>query len=204
MSGSLVVVSGPSGSGKSSLCRVICESFDYAYLSVSTTTRAPRSGEAEGLDYFFVTREAFEAAIKEGEFLEWAEVHGNYYGTSRKRVEEALKAGKTILFDIDVQGQASVKALFPKECTSVFVTTPTLSILKERLQGRGTDSDAVIEQRLVNALDEMRHIDRYDYLIINDRFEESLDALKSVVVASRYKEGRVSLPDFISAWKGQF
>lgn len=204
MSGSLVVVSGPSGSGKSSLCRIICDTFDYAHLSISTTTRAMREGERDGVDYFFTDKESFRAAIDEGEFLEWAEVHGNYYGTSKRRVEEALKAGKTVLFDIDVQGQASVVRLFPKETTSVFVTTPSLPVLRQRLEGRGTDTAEVIAKRLVNALDEMACIDRYDYLIVNDRFEESLEALKSVVVVSRYKEARVSLPDFISAWKGQF
>lgn len=163
-----------------------------------------RSGEKEGVDYFFTTQEAFKSAIGAGEFLEWAEVHGNFYGTSKKRVEEALSAGKTVIFDIDVQGHAAVTKLFPAETTSVFVTTPSLPVLRQRLAGRGTDSPEVIEKRLINALGEMTCIDRYDYLIINDSFEESLAALKAVVLASRYKEARVSLPDFISVWKGQF
>ncbi len=203
MSGSLVVVSGPSGSGKSSLCKAVCEAYDFAHLSISTTTRAPRSGEREGEDYFFASKEQFLAAIDSGDFLEWAQVHDNFYGTSKSRVIEALEAGRTVLFDIDVQGQAAISALFPKETTSVFVTTPDIAVLRQRLAGRGTDSEEVIEKRLINALIEMNQLDRYDYLLVNDDYDDSLEVLKAMVLASRYKVSRVSLPEFISTWKGQ-
>ena len=203
MSGSLVVVSGPSGSGKSSLCKAVCEAYDFAHLSISTTTRAPRSGEREGEDYFFASKEQFRAAIDSGDFLEWAQVHDNFYGTSKSRVIEALEAGRTVLFDIDVQGQAAISALFPKETTSVFVTTPDIAVLRQRLAGRGTDSEEVIEKRLINALSEMNQLDRYDYLLVNDDYDDSLEVLKAMVLASRYKVSRVSLPEFISTWKGQ-
>jgi guanylate kinase len=201
--GSLVVVSGPSGSGKSSLCKAVCEVYGFAQISISTTTRAPREGEQNGVDYHFASKEQFRAAIDSGDFLEWAQVHDNFYGTSKSRVEEALLAGQTVLFDIDVQGQAAISALFPRETTSVFVTTPDIAVLRERLQKRGTDSEEVIEKRLINALGEMNQLERYDYLLINDDYAESLEVLKSIVLASRYKESRVSLPAFISTWKGQ-
>lgn len=200
-SGSLVVVSGPSGSGKSSLCREILKAFDYTTLSISTTTRAPRDGEKDGVDYFFSTKDQFESAKSSGEFLEWALVHGNYYGTSKKMVVDALNNGKTVLFDIDVQGQKEIVKQFGSVTTSVFVTTNDLQTLKNRLVGRGTDNNDVIEKRLQNAIGEMSEIGCYDYLMINDDFQVSLKALKSIVVASRYKQAKIELPQFISDWK---
>jgi guanylate kinase len=200
MNGSLLVVSGPSGSGKSSLCRKLCEDFDFAYLSVSTTTRTARIGEREGKDYFFTSKEAFSAAIDRGEFLEWANVHNNYYGTSRSRVESALKDGKTVVFDIDVQGQAAIVKLFANETTSVFVTAPSNAILKERLEKRGADDPEAIQKRLKNALDEMQSIGAYDYLLINDSFEKSLETLKALALASRIKRDKVELRKFIAEW----
>jgi guanylate kinase len=203
MEGSLLVVSGPSGSGKSSLCKRLCAHFDLARLSVSTTTRAPRGDEKEGKDYFFVSKEAFTSAIDRGEFLEWANVHGNFYGTSKKWVEEALASGKSVIFDIDVQGQASICKIFPNETTSVFVTTPSVAVLRDRLIKRGADDAAAIEKRLSAALGEMGCIDRYDYLLINDSFEESFESLKGVVLASRIKSRKVSLRQFILDWQNK-
>lgn len=196
-----MVVSGPSGSGKSSLCKKLCEEREFACLSISATTRAPREGEAEGKDYFFIDKTAFERGVERGDFLEWANVHGNYYGTSKRWVEEALGLGKTVVFDIDVQGQAEIARLFPNETTSVFVTTPNIAALKERLIKRGTDDEKTIERRLINALDEMKQIDRYDYLLINDRFEQSLETLKGIALASRIKSRKVSLRQLISDWQ---
>lgn len=201
MRGSLVVVSGPSGSGKSSLCKEIVRAHNNVALSISTTTRAIRAGESDGIDYFFTTKEAFKASIEKGEFLEWAEVHGNFYGTSKTRVEEALEAGKTVLFDIDVQGQKEIVRQFANETTSVFVTTKSLAVLRERLISRQTDSSEVIEKRLVNALEEMQEIGCYDYLLINDDFASSLEVLNSIVLASTVKQAKVELPKFISSWK---
>lgn len=200
-SGSLVVVSGPSGSGKSSLCKEIVKELDYTTLSISTTTRSPREGEKEGVDYFFTTKEQFKAAIDRGEFLEWAEVHGNFYGTSKLKVLEALNAGKTVLFDIDVQGQKEVVRQLASVTTSAFVTTEDLATLRDRLVGRKTDSNEVIEKRIQNAMGEMGEIGCYDYLIINDKFERALEALRAVVIASRYKQTKIELSKFISDWK---
>ncbi|MDR1451576.1 MAG: guanylate kinase [Helicobacteraceae bacterium] len=201
--GSLLVVSGPSGSGKSSLCKKLCAIYEPACLSISTTTRAPRGGETDGQDYFFVSKEAFTASIDKGEFLEWANVHGNYYGTNKQWVRAALEIGKSVIFDIDVQGQAAISKMFPNETTSVFVTAPNITILKERLIGRGADDAAALETRLKNALEETSRIERYDYLLINDNFEESLEILKGIAASSRIKSGRVSLRQFISNWQEQ-
>ncbi|MDR2904948.1 MAG: guanylate kinase [Helicobacteraceae bacterium] len=198
--GSLLILSGPSGSGKSTLCRELCAAFDFATLSISTTTRSPREGEKDGEHYFFTNHESFQSAIHRGDFLEWARVHNNLYGTSKSWVESALAADKTIIFDIDVQGQASLKKLYPRAATSVFITTRTSEVLRERLAKRATESADAIETRLVTAAEEMTRIAEYDYLIINDNFETSLTALKSVAIASRLKRGESEIADFTARW----
>lgn len=201
MTGHIVVVSGPSGSGKTSLTKVICENNPMRYLSVSTTTRPPREGEVDGVDYNFVSKEEFLNEIGEGMFLEWAEVHGNFYGTSLRRVEEALKEGKTVLFDIDVQGHRSVREKYGSLVSSIFVTTPSLSILKERLKGRGTDSDEVIQKRIINALGEMEQLKMYDYILINETFQDSLVTMEAIVYACGYRQRLDDVGAFIKSWR---
>ncbi|GHS86421.1 guanylate kinase [Campylobacterota bacterium] len=204
MSGSLLVVSGPSGSGKSTLCRKICEIYDFARLSISTTTRPPREGEREGEDYFFVEKGEFQSAIERGEFLEWANVHNNLYGTSKRHVLEAIAAQKTVIFDIDVQGQEAIVKLFKGVTTSVFITAPHKTILRDRLIKRGSDSPESIAKRLENAQKEMSCIGNYDYLLVNDDFQESLAALQAIALASRYKQDADIISGFISDWtKGE-
>jgi len=201
VSASLFVVSGPSGSGKTSLCKVLCEELQGFFLSVSTTTRPMREGEVDGVDYHFVSRENFLAEIEAGNFVEWAEVHGNFYGTSKKTIEAQLAQGNTVVFDIDVQGHANIRKEFPEITTSAFVTTENKAVLRQRLSGRGTDSAEVIEKRMINALGEMKHIPEYDYLVINKEFDKSLDVLKSIAKASRYIQTRYNHEDFFSQWK---
>lgn len=203
MSASLLVVSGPSGSGKTSLCKVLCEELDGFFLSVSTTTRSMREGEVNGVDYHFVSRESFSEEIAADNFIEWAEVHGNFYGTSKKVIEAQLAEGRTVVFDIDVQGHRNIRKAFPEITTSVFVTTESMSVLRERLSGRGTDSAEVIEKRMINALGEMNNINEYDYLMINEKFDESLNVLKSIAKASRYKQTRYNHEDFFNRWKNR-
>lgn len=198
---SLVVVSGPSGSGKTSLTRKVAEELEGCYLSISTTTRLAREGEVDGVDYYFVSRETFLKEIEEGSFLEWAEVHGNFYGTSLKRIKEAQEEGKTVLFDIDVQGHRAVRKIFSSFVTSVFVTTPSMAILKERLKGRGTDDAEIIEKRLINAYGEMDAMNEYDFLLINDTFEESYEILRSIVMASRQRQNDETRQLFRRTWK---
>ncbi len=200
MQGAILVVSGPSGAGKSSLIEELLKRTKEVYFSVSTTTRQKREGEKEGVDYYFISKEQFEKEIKEGEFLEWALVHGNYYGTSLKPVKKALKEGKLVIFDIDVQGHKIVKEKFANLLTSVFITTPSRKILKERLLKRGTDNKEIIEKRLQNALKEMEEIKNYDFLIVNDDFQDSLEKLISISKAARIKTSLIPIDSFIKKW----
>ncbi len=200
--GAILIVSGPSGAGKSSLIRAAKEQIGDFYFSISTTTRKPREGERDGVDYFFTDQESFEADIKAGEFLEYAQVHGNYYGTSLKPVRKALEEGKLVIFDIDVQGHAIARERMGDLITSVFVTTPTLAELEHRLRSRGTDGDDIIKKRIQNALVEIEYISAYDFLIVNDDFERALDSFIAVAKAARLKKGRKQALDFINHWRG--
>ncbi len=203
MKGAILVISGPSGAGKSSLINEMLKEIKDVYFSISTTTRQMREGEREGVEYFFISKEEFEKEIKEGEFLEWAKVHGNYYGTSLKPVKKALKEQKLVVFDIDVQGHKIVKEKFKDLTTSVFLTTPSLKVLQERLLKRGTDDMQTIQKRVNNALIEIEEISHYDFLIINDQFEEALKELVSVAKSSRIKTSLIPIDNFIQNWKNK-
>ena len=182
--GNLFIVAAPSGAGKTTLVRLLLEREPAIRLSISFTTRAPRPGEADGREYNFVTVDAFRGMISRGEFLEWAEVHGNFYGTSRKWIAERLAEGADVLLEIDWQGAQQVREQFP-EAIGVFVLPPSMEELTRRLTGRGTDSAAVIEHRLAAAAAEMRHVGEFDYVIINDRLEQALADLCAVAHAAR-------------------
>jgi len=198
---SILVVSGPSGSGKTSLARKLLDKVPNCYFSISTTTRKPRDGEEDGVDYFFTTKEQFLSEIDEGSFLEWAEVHGNFYGTSIKPIKKALEEGKVAVLDIDVQGHRAIREKFASIVTSVFITTKSMSVLKDRLSTRNTETTEILEQRVINAINEMRHIDEYDYFFINDEFDKSLDALTAIAVASQHKQAVSDTDAFIKNWK---
>jgi len=201
VSASIVVVSGPSGSGKTSLCKALCDKNGRYFLSVSTTTREIREGEQDGVDYNFVSREQFLEEIENNNFIEWAEVHGNFYGTSKKDIERELAKDNTVVVDIDVQGHRNIRKAFPNITTSVFVTTENMEVLNSRLSGRGTDAAEVIQKRMINALGEMRNINEYDYLIINKEFDNSLEKLTAIAKSSRYIQTRFDLEDFFDKWK---
>ena len=179
--GSMLIISGPSGSGKSTICKAIAGSIPNIFFSISSTTRIPREGEMDGLHYHFITQEEFLRGIKDDEFLEWAEVHGNYYGTSKKPIENALKRGDIVLFDVDVQGHRNLKKHYGNFAKSLFITTESKEILGERLTNRATDRDETIELRLMHAYNEMQHIDEFDYLIINDDADMAKDMAISIV-----------------------
>jgi guanylate kinase len=200
MAGAILVLSGPSGCGKSSLVTQILKEQKDVYFSISTTTRAMRAGEAEGVDYHFISKDTFESEIQEGEFLEWAKVHDNYYGTSLKAVKKALGDDKLVIFDIDVQGHEIVKKQFDDILTSLFITTPNSNILKSRLLGRGTDSTEVIDSRLLNSRQEMERLDEYDFLLVNDNFDDSLEKFRSIVGAARMKVDKKRKDIFINRW----
>lgn len=200
MKGNILVISGPSGSGKSSLMSKLLETITNSYFSISTTTRERREGEEEGVNYYYISKEKFENDIDDGAFLEWAKVHDNYYGTSLKPILKALNEGKVVIFDIDVQGHKIVREKFGKLTTSVFITTPDQVELQKRLVERGTDETSVIERRINNAVSEMTRIHEYDYLLINDDFKETLKELVGIARASRHKTSGRDMEEFIAAW----
>jgi guanylate kinase len=180
--GRLFVVSGPSGSGKSTLVRrVLAHPGVRARLSVSATTRPPRAGEQEGRDYYFLPRETFEAARGRGEFLEWAEVHGNLYGTPARPVREALAEGLCIILEIDVQGALQVRGR-ATAAELIFVNAPSLEILEGRLRDRGTDDEATIQRRLANARGEIGQIHHYRAIIVNDRLDRAAEEMASHLI----------------------
>jgi guanylate kinase len=182
--GQLFVLSGPSGVGKSSLREQVLERIPGLQYSISHTTRAPREGEREGADYHFTTPEAFLVMREEGAFVEWAQVHGHYYGTSRERLGEHLRAGRDVVVEIDIQGARQLKAHFPRACF-IFVLPPDRETLRRRLRQRGTESETSVRSRLDNAWRELLESVWYDYLIINDTFEEAVEALAAVIQAQR-------------------
>lgn len=184
MIGHLYIVAAPSGAGKTTLVRLLLENDPGIRVSVSSTTRAPRPGEIDGRDYHFIDVPSFLERINRGEFLEWAEVHGNYYGTSKHWTEAEMTAGRDVLLEIDWQGAQQVRKSFP-EAIGVFILPPSLQALEERLSSRGTDSAETIARRIAAARDEMRHVDEFDYVIINDELQQALSNLLSVVSATR-------------------
>ena len=186
MAGHLYIVAAPSGAGKTTLVRMLLENDPGIRLSISYTTRAPRPGEQDGREYNFVEMAAFRAMVERGEFLEWAEVHGNCYGTSRLWIEREMAAGRDVLLEIDWQGAQQVRQLFPA-AIGVFVLPPSMDELARRLTGRGTDSADVIARRLAAAHEEMRHVFEFEYVIINDELQRALADLLSVVRASRLR-----------------
>ena len=200
MSSAILVLSGPSGAGKSTIIDAASSEIGEFYFSVSTTTRAPRDGEVEGVDYHFVTKEQFEEGIKRGDFLEYAKVHDNYYGTSLKPVKEALSAGKLVIFDIDVQGHRLVKESMGDVVVSIFITPPTLKELEKRLLSRATDSSEIIKRRIENAKEEIEAIDEYDFVIINDNIEDAKDKFVAIANAARNRWSKESLNRFKKEW----
>ncbi len=200
MSAGLVVISGPSGCGKSSLIKEILKIEKDTYFSISTTTREIRDGEKEGVNYFFVSKEEFEEDIKKGNFLEWAKVHDNYYGTSLKPIKEALENNKLVLLDIDVQGHAILKEKFPLLLTSIFITTPSQKELSKRLKNRDTDSEDIIKIRLQNAKEEIQRAKEFEFFLINDDFEQTLSDLLKIIEVAKLKISLEKLEKFISNW----
>lgn len=186
MSGNLFIVSAPSGAGKTTLVKMLLERDAGIKLSVSYTTRAPRPGEVNGREYHFVDAPAFLAMRERGEFLESAEVHGNYYGTSRVWIEQEMSAGRDILLEIDWQGAQQVRTLFPG-CIGIFVLPPSVEELQRRLTGRGQDSADIIARRVAAALSEMRHVGEFEYVIINNKLPEAIEDLQTIVRSVRLR-----------------
>jgi len=201
--GATLVLSGPSGAGKSTIINAASTEIGEYYFSISTTTREKRVGEVDGVDYFFVDTKTFEEDIKAGNFLEYAKVHGNYYGTSLKPVRLALSEGKLVIFDIDVQGHRLVRAKMNDITTSAFITPPTLAALETRLRARCTDNESVIAKRLENAKGEIKAVSEYDFTIINDTVEEAAKQFVIVAKAARLKQSNEDEVEFIQDWLGE-
>lgn len=201
--GIMLVLSSPSGAGKTTLTRNLLERENIDYpgkltLSISATTRQKRPSEIEGTHYHFVSKARFEAMRDHGELLEWAEVHGNYYGTPREPVEQALSEGRDVLFDIDWQGTRQLLEKMRDDVVTVFVLPPTAQDLKSRLVRRAEDSEAVIAQRLRNAAEEFQHWNEYDYILVNRDLQKSFERLRSILTAERLKRVKMpNLKDFV-------
>lgn len=199
--GAILVLSGPSGAGKSSLLKEVINDIGECYFSISTTTRPIRDGEVDGVHYHFVDESEFKKDLEDELFLEYAVVHSNYYGTSIKPVKEALKAGKLVIFDIDVQGNATITNRLGDISTSVFISPPTLSELKKRLEARKTDSQEVIDRRVDMAKREMQRVSEYDFLIVNDNLQEAAQVLRVIAKAARVKIPANEINDFVRRWE---
>lgn len=187
--GVLTVVSGFSGAGKGTVMKRLLEKYDSYALSISVTTRKPREGERDGIEYFFRTRDEFETMIREDQLLEHAEYVGNYYGTPRFYVEDMLAQGKNVILEIEIQGAMKIKEKIP-EAVLVFVTPPTIEELRNRLTGRGTETADVIESRLRRAAEESKGMNDYDYILINDQVEECTDRLHQIILSEHCRVQR--------------
>jgi len=190
--GNLFVVVAPSGAGKTSLVAALLEQDQNVRLSISYTTRAPRPGEQDGVNYHFTDRARFESMIAAGDFLEHADVYGNYYGTSRRWIENELSGDHDVLLEIDWQGARQVRKLFP-HMVGIFILPPSLEELRRRLQGRGKDAPEAIERRMASAREEISHVLEFEYIIVNERFEAALSDLVSIVRAARVSRPQQSI-----------
>ena len=188
--GSIFIVSAPSGTGKTTLCKQVIRKVDNIRPSVSFATRQPRSGEIPDEDYCFVSEEEFRAMVDRGDFVEWARVHGNFYGTSRRKLEELISAGYDVLLDIDTQGAQQIRKAF-NNAVYIFILPPSMKELKHRLEGRMSNSAEDMNRRLERAVDEMREYKMYDYVIVNDIIETSLKKLEAIIISERLRSSKI-------------
>ena len=191
--GLLIVIAGPSGAGKGTICRELLRNYGKNLeLSISVTTRKPRDGEAEGVHYFFRDMEEFFRMVENGELIEFAKVHDNYYGTPKKYVMEKLEEGKNVILEIDVQGAVKVKEIFD-EAVLIFIIPPTFADLKKRIEGRGTETQNDICKRLKNAYDEISHAVNYDYIIVNDDIKDAAVKINCILIAEKCRLSRCNI-----------
>ena len=190
--GFIVTVSSPSGGGKTSICRTVVKRQKRAVLSVSATTRPKGPGERKGVDYLFVSEETFRRKIEEGEFAEWAEVHGYLYGTLSSTVRDVIERGEILVLDIDVEGAKQIRAAFP-DCVGIFLVPPSLCVLEDRLRARRRDTEQEIAHRLQRVPREMAEIARYDYVVVNDLFDQAVDRVDAIFTAEGCRRERLEM-----------
>jgi guanylate kinase len=201
--GILLVLSSPSGAGKSTITRAILSRQPALEFSVSVTTRAPRAGEIDGHDYHFIARARFDEMVREGALLEHAGVFGNFYGTPRAPIEAALAAGRDVILDLDWQGTQQVKEAKPSDVVSVFILPPDRTALEQRLKARAQDSDDVVRGRMLKSFDEASHRPEYDYIVVNEHLADSIATVMAILAAERVRRGRLlNLADFVSRLRG--
>lgn len=188
--GLLIVISGPSGAGKGTICKALLQKKKELKLSVSCTTRSPREGEKEGVNYYFISKDKFEEMIAKNEFLEYATVYGNYYGTPRSYVEEELKKGNDVILEIDIQGALMVKEKYP-EGVFIFILPPSMEELKNRIIKRGSETEDSLNTRFTAAFEEIKYMSKYDYAVVNDFVDEAVKKIECIIIAEKCKCNRM-------------
>ena len=199
--GVLIVISGPSGAGKGTICKALLEKHDNIYISVSATTRSPREGEIEGVNYYFLTKEAFEQKVNENGFLEYANVHGNFYGTPKVNVEKMLEEGKDVILEIDIQGALQVKENF-KEGVFIFILPPSMEELKKRIIKRGSETEESLLTRFKNAYKEINYVSKYNYAVVNDTLELAVSKVESIIAAEKCRVDRIKENTILDSKEG--
>lgn len=199
--GILIVISGPSGAGKGTICKALLEKHDNIYISVSATTRAPRAGEIEGVNYYFLTKEAFEEKVNNNGFLEYANVHGNFYGTPKVNVEKMLDEGKDVILEIDIQGALQVKENF-KEGVFIFILPPSMEELKQRIIKRGSETEESLMTRFKNAYKEINYVSKYNYAVVNDKLEVAVSKVEAIIAAEKCRVDRIKENTILDSKEG--
>ncbi|MBQ6820137.1 MAG: guanylate kinase [Clostridium sp.] len=199
--GVLIVISGPSGAGKGTICKALLEKHKNIYISVSATTRKPRAGEVDGVNYYFLTKDAFEEKVKENGFLEYANVHGNFYGTPKVNVESMLEEGKDVILEIDIQGALQVKENF-KEGVFIFILPPSMEELKQRIIKRGSETEESLMTRFKNAYKEINYVSKYNYAVVNDTLDVAVSKVESIIAAEKCRVDRIKENTILDSKEG--
>ena len=199
--GVLIVISGPSGAGKGTICKALLEKHKNIYLSVSATTRTPREGEVEGVNYYFLTKEDFEEKVRNNGFLEYANVHGNFYGTPKVNVEKMLEDGKDVILEIDIQGALQVKENF-KEGVFIFILPPSMEELKQRIIKIGSETEESLMTRFKNAYKEINYVSKYNYAVVNDTLEVAVAKVEGIITAEKCRVDRIKENTILDSKEG--